>query len=151
MKTGHKLTILIIISAVIFTACSKSREQKLAEEVVENFHRLYNEQQYEEIYNAAHEDAKRTKSKEGLGFALAKTFEQYGKYVRSELVYTKISPVNANESSNLNEKKVELAYKSKFENGERNETFLIVTNGEKAALYGIGELTDDELEKLKSK
>jgi len=32
---------------------------------------------------------------------------------------------------------------------ERNETFLIVTNDQKGALYGIGELTDEELEKLK--
>jgi hypothetical protein len=28
---------------------------------------------------------------------------------------------------------------------------LIISNGEKASLYGIGELTNDELEKLRSK
>jgi hypothetical protein len=151
MKACQKFTILFFIAALILTACAKSRDQRLAEEVVENFHRLYNQQNYEEIFNSAHEEAKRTKSKEALGLALAQSFEKYGKHLSSELVYTKITPVSANESSNPNEKKVELAYKSKFENGERNETFLILSNGEKASLYGIGELTNDELEKLKSK
>lgn len=146
MKSYPKFTILLFISALVFSACAGNREQKSAEEVVANFHRLYNEQKYEEIFNHAHEEARRTKSKEGLGLALAQSFEKYGKHISSELVFTKISPVPSS-----NEKQVEFAYKSKFEQGERNETFVIVTNGEKASLYGIGELTDEEIENLKSK
>jgi hypothetical protein len=146
MKTFQNIVSLIIIATALFTACAGNRDQKLAEETVEKFHKLYNEQNYEEIFNSAHEEAKRLKSKEGLGFALAKTFEQYGKHLDSELVYTKISPV-----AGSNEKQVEFAYKSRFEKGSRNETFLIVTNDQKAALHSIGELTDDELGKLKSK
>ena len=144
MNNNRKLAILFCISALIFSACTKSREQKLAEEVVANFHKLYNEQKYEEIFSHAHEEAKRTKSKEGLGLALAQSFEKYGKHVSSDLVYTKVTPIG-----DSREKQVEFAYKSKFERGARNETFLIVTDGEKAALYGIGELTDEEIEKLK--
>lgn len=135
-----------MISAAIVAACAGNRDQKLAEETVEKYHKLYNEQNYEEIFNSAHEEAKRTKSKEGLGFALAKSFEQYGRYLSSELVYTKIQPVPGSD-----EKQVEFAYRSKFEKGMRNETFLIVTNDRNAALHSIGELTDEELEKLKSK
>ena len=150
MKTYQKPAILIFIFALIFSACAKNRDQQLAEPVVENYHRLYNEQNYEEIFNTSHEQARKTKSKEALGLALAQAFEKYGKYVSSELIYTKVTPVNAKESDNPNEKKVEFAYKSKFEKGVRNETFLIVTDGQKAALYGIGELSDEELEKLKS-
>lgn len=145
MKTYHKLTVILLFT-VIFTACAGNRDQQLAEKVVENYHKLYNEQNYEEIFNTAHEEAQRTKSKEGLGYALAKSFEQYGRHLSSELVYTKIQPV-----PNSNERQVEFAYKSKFEKGTRNETFLIVTDDQKGALHSIGELTDKELEKLKSK
>jgi hypothetical protein len=146
MKTCHKLAILLFISALFFAACAANRDQKFAEEVVEKYHKLYNEQNYEEIFNTAHEEAKRTKSKEALGFRLAEAFEKYGKYLGSELVYTKIQPV-----PNSVERQVELAYKSKFENGSRNETFLILTNDRSGALHSIGELSDEDLEKLKSK
>jgi hypothetical protein len=146
MKTIYKLAIPMIICAVFFAACAGNRDRQLAEEVVEKYHKLYNEQNYEEIFNTAHEEARRTKSKEALGFRLAEAFEKYGRYLSSELVYTKIQPI-----PNSTERQVELAYKSKFENGTRNETFLIVTNDEKGALHSIGELSDEELEKLKSK
>jgi hypothetical protein len=144
MKKFQKLAVLILLAVTFLSACSEvSHDQKLAENVVAQFHRLYNEQNFEEIYNTAHEEAKRTKSKEGLEFALAQAFEKYGRHLSSELVYTKIQPVKDNE------RQVEFAYKSRFEKGTRNETFLIVTDDRKAALYGIGELSDEELEKLK--
>jgi hypothetical protein len=146
MKTCPKFTILIIFCGLFLTACAENRDQKLAAEVVDKYHRLYNEQNYEEIFNTAHEEARRTKSKEALGFRLAEAFEKYGRHLNSELVYTKIQPV-----PNSTEKQVEFVYKSKFENGIRNETFLIVTDDRKGALHSIGELTDGELEKLKSK
>lgn len=146
MKTRHKFTILLLTCAVFFAACAENRDRRLAEEVVEKYHKLYNEQNYEEIFNTAHEEARRTKSKEALGFRLAEAYEKYGRHLSSELVYTKIQPV-----PNSTERQVEFAYKSKFENGTRNETFLIVTNDQKGALHSIGELSDEELEKLKSK
>ena len=144
MKTYHKLAILFIIAAFL-TACAGNSDQRAAEAVVDRYHELYNEQNYEEIFNAAHEEARRTKSKEALGLALAEAFRIYGKHLSSEPVYTKTQKVNENE------RQVELVYKSKFEKGTRNETFLIVTNDRTAALHSIGELTDEELEKLKSK
>ncbi|HEY0458325.1 MAG TPA: hypothetical protein VGC97_04180 [Pyrinomonadaceae bacterium] len=144
MKTSHKLTILFLISAAVLSTCAGNRDERLASKVVAQYHRYYNDQNYEQIFNSAHDEAKRTKSKEALGLALAEAFEKYGKHISSDLVYTKITPVKDNE------KQVELVYKSKFEKGFRNETFLIITNGEKGALYAIGELSDDELEKLKS-
>ncbi len=146
MKTYHKFAVVLFIFAAFFSACAGNRDQQLAEKVVENYHKLYNEQNYEEIFNTAHEEARRTKSKEGLGYALAKSFEQYGRHLSSELVYTKIQTVPGS-----NERQVEFAYQSKFEKGTRNETFLIVTNDQKGALHSIGELTDDELDKLKTK
>ena len=142
MKTYRKLTILFLICA--FAACAGNRDQRLAGEVVEKYHKFYNEQNYEEIFNTAHEEARRTKSKEALGLRLAEAYEKYGRYLSSELVYTKIQNINERE------RKIEFAYRSKFENGTRNETFLIVADDRKAALYSIGELSDEELEKLKS-
>ena len=144
MKASQKITILFIIAALL-TACDRNRDQRLAEEVVDKYHKLYNQQNYEEIFNTAHEEARRTKSKEALGLALAEAYRKYGKHLGSELVYTKIQKVNERE------RQVEFAYKSKFENGSRNETFLIVTNDRTGALHSIGELSDNELERLKSK
>lgn len=144
MKASHKLIILFIVAALL-TACDGNRDQRLAAEVVDKYHKLYNEQNYEEIFNTAHEEARRTKSKEALGLALAEAFRRNGKHLSSELVYTKIQKVNDNE------RQVEFAFKSKFENGTRNETFLIVTNDRTGALHSIGELTDEKLEQLKSK
>ena len=154
MKNYYKSLIFVIISILLCSTCTHvksinldpgNNEEKSAGNVVEQFHKLYNEQNYEEIFNTADEDAKRTKSKEALGLALAQSFEKYGKYLSSNLVYKKITTVD------VASRKIELAYKSKFEKGERNETFLIVTNDQKVALYGIGELADEDLEKLKLK
>ncbi len=141
--------VLFLIATSIFSACTSvkfnyySDNKKLAEKVVEQYHRLYNEQNYEEIFNSAHEEAKATKSKEALGYVLAEAFEKYGKYISSELAYSKVTTISTNE------RQVEMVYKSKFENGTRNETFLIVTNDQKGALHSIGEISDDELKKLK--
>ena len=146
MKSSQKFTILFLICALFSAACAGNQDVKLAEEVVDRYHKLYNEQNYEEIFNTAHEEARRTKSKEALGFRLAEAFEKYGRHLSSELIYTKIQPVPGSA-----ERQVEFAYKSKFENGTRNETFLIVTDDRKGALHSIGELSDDELEKLKTK
>ncbi|HVE57658.1 MAG TPA: hypothetical protein VNB22_12565 [Pyrinomonadaceae bacterium] len=149
MKTYPKFAVLFLITTSIFSACASvkpeydTEDKKLAGKVVEQYHRLYNEQNYEEIFNTAHKDAKATKSKEGLGYVLAEAFEKYGKHISSELVYSKVTSIDANQ------KQVEFAYQSKFERGVRNETFLIVTNDQQGALYAIGELSDDELKKLK--
>jgi hypothetical protein len=149
MKTYQQFVNIFIIAVLFFSACASvkpgddSNDQKLAEKVVENYHRLYNDNNYEEIYNTAHEDAKASKSKEALGLVLAQSLEKSGKHLSSELVYSKVTIINPKE------RQVELAYQSKFEKGARNETFLIITNDEKGALHSIGELTDDELKKLK--
>lgn len=150
MKSYQKLTLLFFIPVIALAACTIKPvyfddDTKLAEKTVENYHRLYNEQNYEEIFNSAHEDARRTKSKEALGYVLAESFRVYGKYLSSELAYSKVGIVSGKE------RQVELVYKSKFEKGARNETFLIVTDGQKAALHSIGELSDEELERVKSK
>ena len=150
MKTYLKFVILFLITASIFSACASvkfdyySDDEKRAQEVVDQYHKLYNEQNYEKIFNNAHEDAKSTKSKEALGYVLAEAFEKYGKYLSSELVYSKVSTIGTNE------RQVEMVYKSKFEKGVRNETFLVVTNDEKGALHSIGEISDDELKKRKT-
>src|SRR5688572_17546246 len=100
MKTYPKFVILFLITISIFSACASmkfgyySDDKKRAEEVVGKYHKLYNEQNYEEIFNNAHEDAKATKSKEGLGYVLAEAFEKYGKYLSSELAYSKITTLS---------------------------------------------------------
>lgn len=150
MKTYYKFAIIFLITISICSACASAKfqynsdDEKRAAEVVDRYHALYNEQNYEEIFNSAHEDAKATKSKEGLGYVLAEAFEKYGKNLSSELVYSKVSTISTNE------RQVEMVYKSKFEKGVRNETFLIVTNDRKGALHSIGEISDDDLEKLKA-
>ena len=144
MKFHHQIAVFLVLGVLFAAACTVSRDQQLAEEVVDNYHKLYNEQNYEEIFNTAHEDARRTKSKEALGLRLAEAFEKYGKHLGSELVYTKIKNINERE------RQIDLAYRSKFENGTRNETFLIVADDRKGALHSLGELSDEELEKLKS-
>ena len=145
MNYRRTIPLLFLISTIFFNACQSAADLKLAQAAVEKYHRLYNDQNYVEIFNSAHEEAKRLKSKEGLGYVLAESFRIYGRYLDSDLVYTKVSKVNERENQ------VELVYKSRFEKGTRNETFLIVTDGRTGALHSIGELSDEELERLKSK
>jgi hypothetical protein len=149
MKNYQKFLILIFVSVFFLSACAtgsatENNDKKLAEKVIKDFHARYNEQKFEEIFNAAHEEARRTKSKEALWFALAEKFEKAGKYISSEPVFTKIEPVE-----NSDERKVEMTFRSKFEKGDRNEAFLVITDGRTAALFALGEPTDDELEELK--
>jgi hypothetical protein len=148
MKTNFKIALLFFIFVLVFSACRAEKvenyenDKKLAAAAVEKYHRLYNEQKYEEIFNSAHEDARRSKSKEGLGFVLAQSMEKYGRHLGSEMVFSKVKILNEKE------RQIDLAYRSKFERGERIETFLIVTDGRTGALHSIGEIGEEELEEL---
>ncbi len=144
MKINQPLSIVLAFLALFFYACNYFSDDKgRAEKVVENYHRLYNEQNYEEIFNSANDEAKATKSKEGLGLSIAHSFENLGRHQSSELIFSKVSMLNTKE------RQVEFAYRSKFEKGDINETFLIIVNDQKASLYAIDKITDEELERLK--
>ncbi len=144
MKTYQLLAFALAVSVLFYSACNYfTADKSRAEKVVENYHRLYNEQNYEEIFNSANEAAKATKSKEGLGLAIAQAFERLGRHQSSELIFSKVTILNTKE------RQFDLAYRSKFEKGQVNETFMIVVNDQKAALYSIDKLTDEELDKLK--
>jgi hypothetical protein len=147
MRLNLKLALLFFTVVIALAACKAPQmtDTAIANKTVEDYHRLYNEQNYEEIFNHAHEEARRTKSKEALGLALAESFRVFGKHRSSELFYSKVSAVNDKE------RQVELVYKSKFENGTRNETFLIINDDQKGALHSIGEISDEQLAELKSK
>lgn len=149
MKTFNQSVIFIFIVALAFTACTSLKfmsfedDKRLAVKTIEQFHKLYNEENYVEIFNSAHEDAKANKSKEKLTAVLSEFFEYSGKHQNSELVYSKVEIINTKE------RKVELVFKSKYEKGYRNESFLIITNDREGKLHSIGELTDEEVKQLK--
>ncbi len=151
MKKYQQFVVLCLAAVLSLQACgfikvtNFENDKKLAEKTVENFHKLYNEQKYEQIFEAAHEDAKRTKSKEALGFVIARELEESGRHLSSELVYSSVKVLNEKE------RQVDLVYRSKFEKAERIETFLIVTTDQTGALHTFGEMSEDELKKLNSK
>ena len=118
-------------------------DKKLAEKVVENFHQFYNDEKYTEIYDNAHPDAKATKSKDKLVELLTEMRKKSGRFQNSKLIDSKVSTIN------VKERQVELIYKSKFENEEVNERFLIVTNDDSGNFHSYGQASDEELKNLK--
>lgn len=144
MKSYQKFAVFFLMAALAMAACTDGRDRKLAEEAVAGYHKNYNDRNFEEIFNAAHEEAKQQKSKEALWYGLAEMSNAYGRHLSSELVRIKIQPI-----AGTGEKQVDLAYQSKFEKGELNETFLVVVGSERARIYSIGKLTDEELEQLR--
>lgn len=149
MKRNFNTLFLIIIFSIFFTnSCSMkfqyfNEDKKLAEKAVAEFHRLYNEQNYEEIYNLAHAEAKATKDKQKLIELLNRIYEEYGKVVDSKMVYSKVSLLNEKE------RQVEMVYKTVFEKNEMNETFLIITSDKTANFHSYGKIDETELKKLK--
>jgi len=149
MKINFNILFLIIIfSAFLTNSCSLKfgyykEDKKLAEKAVEQFHRLYNEQNYEELYNIAHEEAKATKSKEKLIELMGRIYADYGKVLDSTVVRADVSVLNAKE------RQVAMVCKTKFEKKEKYETFLVITSDEKANFHTYGEITEEELKNMR--
>lgn len=139
---------MAVIISTLLTGCVSVKpmyfedDKKLAMQAVEKYYQLYNEKNFEEIYNGVHEEAKATKDKQKLIAMLGGIYETEGKVGHFDLVASNVKMRNAKE------RQVELLYKTQHENGKRNETFLVVTNDSIGKIYSFGELSDNDVKNL---
>jgi hypothetical protein len=142
------LYLLIFFVLLIFGGCISIKpgyfndDKKLAMRAVEKYHQLYNEKNFEEIYEGVHEEAKATKDKQKLIEMLSGLYQNAGKVESSELVRSSVRMLNAKE------RQVELVYRTQHENEKINETFLVITNDTIGKIHTFGELSDDEVKNL---
>jgi hypothetical protein len=117
-----------------------SDDKKRAEKAIEQYHDAFNRRNYDEIYENAHPDAKATKSREKLAQVLSQLYESLGKVQGSTLVKADVTTVSTKE------RKIEMIYRTQFENGVRNELFTCFSDDSVARLHTLGVATDEELQ-----
>src|SRR4051812_48855542 len=118
------ILISTLILGIFLTGCLSikpmhfSDDLKLGEKAVEQFHQSYNQKNFGAIYDAAHDEAKASKSKDKLAEYLDGIYTHFGKMQKTKLVRSNVDVLNAKE------RKVEMIYQTDYDNGKRNELFL---------------------------
>lgn len=94
------------------------------------FHALFNDQRFEEIYGMTDERARESKNKDGLISILTTLRNERGRVTKAELIDTKIEPKSTY-------REVHLSFRTKFENAETIERFVWYVSDKKAALFSF--------------
>jgi hypothetical protein len=121
--------LVVLGAAVWLAACSSGQDIDLAEARVAHFRQQMTAQQFDQIYAEAADDLKKTTTDQAMIGLLA-------------AVERKLGPVkNANRNSwsvnfNASGTSVTLKYKTEFEHGSGEESFVFRISGDKALLAG---------------
>ncbi len=148
MKFNFHVLLYLIILAFLMPACVSfkpvyfSDDKKLAEKAVEKFHQLYNDRNFNEAYEMAHEAAKAENGKDKMISVLEGIYAKYGKVLDSKPVKAYVRMLSQNE------RQVEIIYETKYEKGRMNEFFLVVTNENEGKFYTYSELSDEQVKNL---
>ena len=127
---------LIGLISLLLSSCISVRpvyyEQDIAtaDEVVKKFHRLLNEENYEELYKLTDEQARATKSKDAFMQVMRQIRGQIGKVVSS-------SRLDAKATSQTAATQVEAVYQTKYEKEEIKEKFVLMVAGKKAGIFSF--------------
>lgn len=120
------LLVLTLISCLVSVKpVYNEKEQAKAARAVEAFHKLYNEENYQGLYDLLAEEAKREVNKDEFQAATKQAYEKWGKVQSSNLSEAKVFP------SPL---QVRMIYNVKFEKGDAQEWFIWDTRGNEARL-----------------
>lgn len=128
LKFVLSIIVVFSINCVPVTPVDSSDDMEVASHAVENFHKLLNEQRYEELYELTDDRAKATKSKEAFLRVMGEVRSRFGECVESSLV-------DVNVVARAAFQEVRLTYRSKFEKAIRNEGFVWYVENGKAKLY----------------
>lgn len=120
---------LSIINCVSVRPIYNADEQAKAERGVKEFHKLYNEQNFEGIYNLLTDEARQATNKENFLTIAKQGFEKFGKIQNASLSEAKVLPSTPVQ--------VRMIYNVKLERGDAQEWFVWVTDGDKTRLLSI--------------
>lgn len=136
MKLTSKLKLAFVIFAVLLTvncfsfkAGYNADEQAQAERGVKEVNRLYNEQNFEGIYNLFSKEAQQNINKDNFLTSIKQGFAELGKIQSASLSQAKVIPSTPVE--------VRMVYNVKFEKGDFQQWFVWVNRGDKAELINI--------------
>jgi hypothetical protein len=129
LKAGS-LCIVTLLSLCCLTVSriEFDEDRQTAVRETDNFHRLFNEQRFEDIYELTDKRASETKSKQGLISILSGLRNERGSASKSEVIDAKIE-VRASY------REIHLVFRTKFENGESIEKFTWYVSNDKASLF----------------
>jgi hypothetical protein len=118
-----------LIAAVLLGGCSSGKDAALAGAQIPGFRQLMAEQKFEEIYDAAADDLKRATTRQDMVALLAAVDRKLGPVKSTQQVKWN---VNFRTSGTF----VTLGFKTQFERGDGNETFVYRVEDDKALLAG---------------
>ncbi len=121
---------VLLLCCVLLASCGFRKSRSLAEQGVTEFHRLFNREQYEAIYDQSDDSMKKSISRQD--------FVSYLRDIHSRLGNTRKTTtsgfaVNASPGQAAN---VELVQETEFDQGAAQERFLWLVKGGRAVLLG---------------
>ena len=125
----------LLFSLVLFSNCVSvkpiynSDEQAKAERAVSEIHKLYNEQNFDELYNHLDEETRLNIPKDTILTGIKQTFEKWGKIQSANLSQAKVIP-----STQI---QVRMIYNIKYEKGDGQEWYIAVIRGDKAYIVQV--------------
>ena len=137
LKCINILRVLLFIWCFVVTACVSIKpvyyddDKKVAEKHVEKFHRLLNEEKYDEIYNLFTQKVQTKQSKDQFVRAFKSILAINGKVKNSKLVKSDVKP---NDSFRV----VHMFYETEFEKGKQLEEFDCFVDGDKVVFDFYG-------------
>lgn len=123
------LLIAIFVSVFTLTGCNPVQSTSEADKAAAVFHDLYDDKEYEKIFEAAHSDFKASQSQANIVNFLRSVREKLGKVKSTSRNGWNINSVNMKTN-------VILTFETEFENGKGVETFTYRVNDGSALLLG---------------
>jgi hypothetical protein len=136
MKIIARLLIMFVVFSTLSCAVSVQsgnldEDKRTVERAVDQFHKRFNSEQYQDIYNDAHEIYKKSQTQADSLNEFKKTENKFGKMEQVNEQRLKViigAPIQ-----------IRVVCKAKFDKGEVTETFIFIKDGDTIRLvqYGI--------------
>jgi hypothetical protein len=133
VKNNIKFTLLGVLVSLFVAACFSVKpvyyeaDKKMAESEIENFHKLFNEKNFERIYETVDKETAKKKSKDDFFQILSEVDTQLGKVKQ-----TKILKANVTQESTV--RQVEVECETTFEKGVQKEKFIFLIRSSQIGL-----------------
>lgn len=119
---------LLLLASFWLVSCKEITQGKgKAENAVADFHRLFNEQKFKEIYTASHANWKAEESEADFTTLLTAMHRKLGKYVKTSQSSWRMNSINGRTS-------VVITEQNEFEHGKGAETFVYLVSGSSCSL-----------------
>ena len=136
---NRRRIITLLAGILVLTSCGDMTKGKgLADTAIADFHKLFNEQKFKELYSSAHPDLRAAATEADFLKLLEAVHRKLGKHVRSTEAGWRVNTFNLTTTAVVTQS-------TEFEKGKGVETFTFVISGASCTLQGYNINSQDML------